>query len=405
MKYFPLFIIIFLLLLTRLFFYFEDKIEYKEGDTVSIEHIFRQEPKKSEFGQYFFINNLMVGLPPFPLYEYGDKILIKGEVKVTNSQKGELLILSRTQVEKIKDSSSLLMLLKPIRERILSSVQVVLPSKEGGLLLGILLGVRDRIDADYYDQLRSAGVLHVIAASGQNVTILALLLMSLCEILVRRKFALILTVAGISFYALLTGFDPPIVRASLMAILTFGALFFGRQSQSLYILMLTALVMLFVSPSLIEDVSFILSFLSTLGIIIFNPILNGFLKFKNLSLLKEDIVTTISSQIATFPILLAFFQSYSLLSLPVNFLVVWTVPFIMVLAGIGAIFSLIHPVLGMPFYLVSYPLLYYFRLVVEVFSDLGLNFTVSSFPNSILVGYYLIFGVFIIKRRHSNKNA
>lgn len=403
MKSLPIFIIITLILLTRLFFYFEEKQEFRAGEKVSVEYTFTKEAKKSEFGQYFFFNNLMVSLPKFPVYEYGDSVAIEGIPSLKKISTGEILVLDKPQIEKLPSNNPFLAFLKPIRQRVLDSILSSIPNREAGLLAGILLGVRDKIDSDYYQQLRNAGVLHVVAASGQNITIIANLILLLFERVIKRKRALLLTAVTIVLYALLTGFDPPIVRASIMAIITFGAFYFGRQSSSLNILFLTAFVMLLQNPSLIEDVSFILSFLSTFGIVTLNPILSRFMIHKSISVVKEDIVTSISAQIATFPVLIHFFQSYSLISLPVNILVVFTVPFIMIVGGIGALVSLIHPVLSIPFYLLAYPFLYYFWTVVDIASNIDIVMHFDSFPLAILVGYYILLIAFIHRSSKSHK--
>lgn len=403
MKSLPIFIVISLILFTRLFFYFDEKVEFKEGKKVKIEHTFTKEAKKSEFGQYFFINSLMVSIPKFPIYEYGDTISISGVPSLKKSDKGDLLVLNQPQIKKIPLQNPVLSLLKPIRQRVLEAIMSSIPSREAGLLAGILLGVRDKIEPDYYSDLRNAGVLHVIAASGQNVSIVASLILLLFERIIKRRLALILTVFVIGFYALLTGFDPPIVRASIMAVMTFGALYIGKQSSSLNALFITAAIMLIADPSLVVDISFALSFLSTLGIVMLNPILNAYLTHKSFNLFREDIVTSVSAQIATLPIILLFFQNYSLISLPVNLLVVFTVPFIMVFGGVGAILSLIHPILGVPFYFLAYPFISYFWLVVDIASNYNIMIHFDSFPVAILAGYYLLLAAFIYNKSKVKK--
>ena len=183
----------------------------------------------------------------------------------------------------------------------------MLPSREAGLFLGVILGVRDKIDSEYYQQLKNAGVLHVIAASGQNVSIAAMLLLVIFDKIVKRRVALLFTGIGVLIYAILTGFDPPIVRASVMALLSFAALFSGKQINSVYVLLLTGWAMLFVQPEEITDISFQLSFMSTFGILTVKPLLDKLLNFNFLVFLKDDITTTLSAQIATFPLMLSVF--------------------------------------------------------------------------------------------------
>lgn len=391
------------LLLVRYFFYFDSREIYKEGEKINLTHSFLQEPRHNSYGQYFFTGNILVSLPLYPKYRYGDKIQIDGVVEKKTNEKGELLIISDPIVTVIKNDNPFLKIAIFVRERVNASVEKVLPSKEGGLFLGIILGVRDRIDAGFYERLRSVGVLHIIAASGQNVSILASILLVSLSTVVKRKIAILFTAVLILFYSMLSGFDPPIVRASIMGILSFGAMIMGRQSAGLYTLAITGWGMIFLLPELITDISFQLSFLSTFGIITVKPILDKLIGLKKIMLLKEDITTTLSAQIATFPVMLASFGSYSLLSLPVNILLLWTVPPIMLSGILGLFASVISPILAKPIVLLAYPMLYYFTFIVDIMSGFDFNFQAQDVPQGLIYGYYLILIAIVIKFRRKER--
>ena len=397
MKAFPLYIVLLVLLSSRLFFFYSEQHIYRENEEFSQTYSFDHEPKKNSYGQYFFVNKIMVSVPLYPVYEYGDKVTINGTISLKKTDKGEMLVLLNPKIEKVESHNPYLAVTKFVRQRIEDTVLTTIPSKEGGLLLGILLGVRDKIENDYYKELKSVGVLHVIAASGQNVSIVAAMLLLVLERTVKRKLALLFTVLGVVFYASIAGFDPPIVRASIMAILAFGALLTGKQSNGIYILFITGFLMVLINPGLITDVSFGLSFLSTLGILTLKPVLDRMASLKFVSLLKDDVTTTLSAQIATFPIMLSAFGNYSWLSFPVNVAILWTVPIIMVLGGLGALASLILPFLSRPFYLLCYPFLAYFSFIVGFGAKHAIVSGVDTIPASIIVGYYLVFAAIIFK--------
>ena len=396
MKY--LFISILLLgLLTREFFWIEERHIYQENEIYKKSYSFVHEPKKNSLSQYFFTDGLLVTLPLYPSFHYGDRVMIEGKIIKKDSKKGHLLVVENPKITKIKSHNFLLAFSKSVRQKVEENVMTILPSREGGLLLGIILGVRDKIDSEYYQQLKNAGVLHVIAASGQNVSIAAMLLLVIFSTFVKRRLALLFTALGVLVYAVLTGFDPPIVRASIMAILAFTALFTGRQVSSIYVLFLTGWAMLFVQPEEIIDVSFQLSFLSTFGILMVKPILDSLLRFKLLSFIKDDITTTLSAQIATFPLMITVFGAYSLLSFPVNILVLWTIPIIMIFGGLAGLLSLFLPFLAHPLTLLCYPFLSYFTTIVELFSKINLQISIDTVPIACIFGYYLILLVVVIR--------
>lgn len=392
-----LILVLCLLLISRLFFFYQERHIYKENEKFEVSYSFLHEPKKNTYGQYFFIDSVLVTLPLYPQYYYGDSVKISGVLEKKKAAKGELLVVSNPKIIPVEKKDIFLAVGKFVRQKVENAVLRTLPARESGLLLGIILGVRDKIDKAFYEELRGAGVLHVIAASGQNVSIVASLLLVFFQRLVKRRLALLFTASGLLFYALLTGFDPPILRASIMALITFGALAIGRQSSALYALCMTGWGIVFVKPELLEDISFQLSFLSTFGILVFKPLIDKFTYLKFISFIKDDIGTTISAQLATFPLMLMAFGSYSWLSFPVNILILWTVPIIMIFAGLGAVASLILPQIAIPFIFLAYPFLAFFTGVVHLSSNLKFFITATDLPLSILIGYYMVLGAFVLK--------
>lgn len=396
MKYLFIFILL-LLLATREFFYFNERHIYRENEPFKRTYSITHEPKKNSYSQYFFVDGIMVTTALYPTYRYGDTVSIDGIISKKRSDKGELLVVQNPVISKIEKRDVVLSVSKFVRERVEKAAIKVLPEREAGLLLGVVLGVRDKIDNEYYALLKKAGVLHVIAASGQNVSIAAALLLAIFLRLVKRKLALLFTISGILGYATLTGFDPPIVRAAIMAIMAFAGQLAGRQTSSLYALFLTAWGMVFFQPSEIVDISFQLSFLSTLGILTIKPILDGVGTWQRVSFVRDDITTTLSAQLATLPVMLASFGAYSLLSFPINILVLWTIPVIMIFGGIGAMLSIISPIVAMPFILLCYPFLAYFTGIIVFFSDFGKQISVDNVPVALSVGYYLILFALVVR--------
>lgn len=393
-------------LLTRIFFYQDSRHIYEEGEEFELTYSMNHEPRKNERSQYFFVDSVMITFPLYPAFSYGDKIHVKGLVEKVSGNKGDLLIVKNPEVTKLENKNPLFNVTKFIRQRVEESVTTLLPEREAGLLLGIILGVRDKIDGEFYQKLRSVGVLHVVAASGQNVSIIAGILLITLQKIVKRKMAILFTMAGILFYAVLSGFDPPIIRASFMAIITFGAMAFGRQTSGVYALMVACWGMVMWDPSLLSNTSFHLSVLSTWGILTIKPILDNAMSVKRLIVARDDVTTTISAQIATFPIMILAFGTYSLISIPVNLLVLWTVPVLMMGGGVAALLSLILPQLSIPVLLLTYPILAYFTFVVELFSRLDYIFTFQQIPQLLIFGYYLIlFGIVIgVNNRGGNKS-
>ncbi len=272
------------------------------------------------------------------------------------------------------------------KEKTSESFRKTLPADASGLLLGILFGEKGSFDKEYLDALRRTGVLHVIAASGMNVSMVAGATLPVLVLFLKRRQALILSAILIILYCAFADFEESIVRASIMAAFAFGAGLFGRQNTSLLALFFAAFTMVMWDPKIVDSVGFQLSFAATSGIILLTPI---FRKFGN-NFLLEDLSTTISAQIATVPILLFYFSTYSPISILANLLILWTVPPLMILGLIALPLSLIAEVFALPILWIAFPLLVYFKEVVLFLNKLATEFSTDSIPVTMILGYYFI---------------
>ena len=290
--------------------------------------------------------------------------------------------------------------IREVKDHFKSTYRSALNPKDADFLMGIVFG--ENLDSRSKEKFIQTGVLHVVAASGMNVSMLTSFLLGTLIIFLRRQYALLMTSIIVLFYVALADFQPSIVRAGIMGLFAFGAGLVGRQNTSILALFFTAFVMLFWDPRILTSISFILSFSATLGIILLDPILKrGLLKHS----FFEDFRTTISAQAATTPILMFFFGTYSPISIIVNFLVLWTVPPLMVLGGAAAVLSLVYKTLALPLIYLAAPLLSYFQSVVDFFAKDVVSIETNSIPWSIVAGYYLILlsGIMWIYKRRSEK--
>lgn len=272
----------------------------------------------------------------------------------------------------------------------------LLPLEQASLLSGMVLGSKKAIPKDFYRALKQTGTLHIVVASGMNVALLAGFLMPILALFFKRKIAVIPLVILIWFYAFLTGFEAPIIRASIMASLTFLAQEFGKQADPKRILIITAILMIFFKPALISEVSFQLSFISTAGLIFLCPV---FKTSKNIFLRNENFSATLAAQIATLPIIVLNFGQYNFFSLVVNFLVLWTVPLVTSAGMIIGVLSLFAKPVAKLFAYLIYPVLKYFVIVIQTFSKIKiLELWMPKISWLWGVGYYLFLGWFVWKR-------
>lgn len=232
-----------------------------------------------------------------------------------------------------------------------------LPVREASLLSGILLGIDWTIPRYLEDAYRATGTIHIIAISGFNITLIAWQIIHLF-----RKFfyplpAAILAILAISFYTLLVGAEPSVIRAAVMGSLAIPAYFLGRRIIGIHSLTIAAAIMLAFNPLLLWDIGFQLSFLATLGLMTLADPAIGFLtqwltarwgevKANQLQLLLILIIPTLAAQLSVSPVLLNLDGVFHLYSLPANLLILPLQPLIMIISGLGILSGLLIPPLG-----------------------------------------------------------
>lgn len=400
------FLIIFLasivVLVFRFITFFQQVPTYVDGQVVKLQVILQENPELSNRGQRFVIKTeanqrITIQTNLNKLYHYGNSLAIQGSLQVTKLENGyEFLSMYYPEIVVLEERKNPFFEASGwVRERSSALVSSVLASISSSLLLGILFGSDEHFPDEFKEAMQSTGVLHVIAASGMNVAFfVGAVLFSLGRLFTRRK-SLFLALFVVIMYSFLAGFQPSILRASLMAMIAITASFFGRQSIALFALFVTAFVLLFWSPAFLWDVGFQLSFMATLGILLINPRLIWLNRFGSLG---EDIKTTLSAQLATLPILLSTFGSVGLLGILVNVLILWTIPILMVLGTVGVVAGLIFVPLGKMIIFLTIPFLWFFELVVSFFGSFNLNFMVDDFHWSLTVGYYLIIAALIFRK-------
>ncbi|MEK9178544.1 MAG: ComEC/Rec2 family competence protein, partial [Patescibacteria group bacterium] len=328
-----------ILLAVRSYVYFSGN-KLSDGSKIEFEGRVTSQIKTNSFSQSFSLNykgkRIFLNLPLRPTVNYGDKLKTSGVIVLKKLDRGEIWVLEEPEIVFEKEKFSLLSPVYSFRSKVISVFKSYLPSDEASLLLGIVFGIKESFSEDFYEDLRTAGVLHVIAASGMNVSMLGALLAGFFGTFLTRQIAVLLTIFGIFVFTAIAGFEASIVRAAIMGTLAFSAQILGKQSWAFFGLLISGFLMLFVSPALLFDIGFQLSFSATLGLIYISPLIDKMFRFKKIPLVRfisEDANTTISAQIATLPIILSNFGNFSLFSVFANVLVLWTVPILMIIGG------------------------------------------------------------------------
>ena len=152
-----------------------------------------------------------------------------------------------------------------------AGMQSALPEPNASFGMGLLIGQRSTLSQDVINQLTMVGLLHIVAVSGYNLTILV---RASSKLKLRSKYQkLVLSLALIGFFILMTGFSASIVRAAIVSTLSLWAWYYGRKIRPFLILVFTAALTALFNPFYIwGDPGWYLSFLAFFGVLIISPV-------------------------------------------------------------------------------------------------------------------------------------
>ena len=290
-----------------------------------------------------------------------------------------------------------------------------LPQPEAALLIAIVLGLRTPALESLTFAFNVTGTAHLIVPSGFKVTILAGLVLACTRWFNmkrgvqtkamlpaqkrrynrRRWLATAAVIVCIAAYTILSGGGPAALRAGIMGGLLVIAPRLGRTYNVYNALAACALLLSIIDPFVIWDVSFQLSFLGTLGIVVLTPIILRALKpldrFPPGHFTAEIISVTIAAQLATLPIMASTFNQISFIAIITNIL---TVPLLGIIIFIGVfmcVLGMFYAPLGILCGWAAWPILRYIEIVVTACSELpGAYMTVSNMNEGLAWGYYVL---------------
>lgn len=345
-----------LILLTIAFRFFTTRPVFVSGDLVKISSRVLTEPVNYDDSQYLRLYGLKIYLPLFPEISYGDFIVVRGTVD------GDKLINPKLISHEVSKN-----FLISFRGRLLSFYKKTLPKRHAALVAGVVLGSKEGIDSKFWEMLKISGTAHVVVASGMNVSLVGGFALILFLTFLSRKKATIASLFFIWIYAFLAGFDAPIIRAAVMGSIAFLAVGLGRLNVSWRALFLSASIMLIIKPIWVQDLGFILSFVATASLMLFEGKINRLIHFVP-SIFKEGLSTSLAAQIGVAPILYATFGQFNVLSPLINALVLWVIAPLTIVGMVAGLIGLVIPSLGKVLLYLIYPLSAWFVWIVEIFS-------------------------------------
>ncbi len=346
---------------------------------------------------------------------YGDQVRIRGVPETPPSfpdfdyrrylaRKGVYTLVRRADLHLLAtgEGSPGIAALYAVRARASAILDRLMPQPYASLANGMILGIESGIPRELYAKFNLTGTSHVIVISGSNIALVSgiLLLLFTWGLRGRKKLAALFSLIGIGLYTLLVGADAAVVRAAIMGGLYVLAIAFNRQSAAIITLFVAAIVMLLLNPLTLWDVGFQLSFMATLGLILFStPLQQAWdarigkrLPGLANNILAEGLLITLAAQITTMPMVVYYFGRFSIISFLANLLIIPVQPPIMIAGGLAIILASVFFPLGQLIALIPLASLWWTVFVVENLADIPWgSIEVGAFGRLLAALYYLGF--------------
>jgi competence protein ComEC len=216
-------------------------------------------------------------------------------------------------------------------------------SPTGSNLTTLLILGKSPVALSYNKHLyKTTGTLHLFVISGFHLGYISNFISNLLSGLFNRKTVIVLTLALISMYFYLVGFSPGLFRAFLMFVISSFLLLFQRQKQALVVIFLMLIVTIIVDISILNSISYQLSFLAISGIYLWKDDYSRFqkgglmTKYKKngyISLLFFKLLSSMLFSLMVLSLLLPlvayYFHEVSIVSVLATALVGWSIPIIL----------------------------------------------------------------------------
>ena len=320
---------------TQIYIEVKKDIQFDYGDKVRLQGEFRKGSEQRNTGG-------------FDYQLYLKSINIYGTLKVENYQK-----ISSDNVNWIEKS------INKIKLTITKNIEKVLKKEEEQIVKGLILGDTTALEEKLKEKFQIANISHVLAVSGMHIIYIIIGIEMIFKKWLGKRNVKYVVIIGLVFYMSITGFTSSIVRAGIMGIMSIVAFLVYRKNDIWTSIAISLGIILIQNPYAITGVGLQLSYLGTIGIILFNKNIKQYLdnikwiknniqikRSKRISKivenLKDMIFVTLSAQMMILPIMLYHFNMIGIYFVITNILVSSIIGPIMFLSIIFVFSSFIH---------------------------------------------------------------
>jgi competence protein ComEC len=238
------------------------------------------------------------------------------------------IFLKKDQIIKIRDATGLLKWIEKRREELIAKVRSS-PVKPGtkALLISLVLGSADDMDAGIRQSFSASGTMHVLSVSGMHIALLYVLFLNVFKLMrINKRASLLMIIILVWLYSGLTGFSPSVLRAAVICTFMIIGEATSRLGNSMNLLCGSAILLLSIDPFLVFNPGFQLSYGAVAGILFYQRMINEtfFSNVRNkwVVAIINACTVTIAAQIGTLGISLFYFGQFPVYFLFANLIIV-----------------------------------------------------------------------------------
>ena len=306
-------------------------------------------------------------------FDYSQYLKTKGISVICESNQNKTKILKKNSIFVIN------MWIIKLRNQIKNNLEELTTNNNYELAVALLLGDSTLLSDNQKEIFSEANLSHILAISGMHISYIIMG----CSVLLKKlgkKKSRYFSIVILTFFSIFTGNSPSVLRAVIMGMITLSAKLFYRKSDVINNISISCFIILLINPYNILNLGFQLSFIGTLGIILFykkiSNYIDSIIKIKNKILIKikDIIIVSVSANILLFPIILYNYNTVSLVFLVSNILVTPLLGVMLLCGYLTAFSSLLSIQLSKWF---AIPLNFLFNLF-NLISQISSNFSFLS---------------------------
>ena len=348
-------------------------------------------------------NRVLLIADPYPKLRYGDRVSVSGKLDLPKNFQSDsglefdyisflakdniYFLMYRPEINLVSSSSArlhttekIVSVLYSLKNIFIEKIGDVVPEPNSSFLAGVIFGAKQSLGQELLDDFKKVGLIHIVVLSGYNITIIATGIFYALSYFGKRNLSFVLSVIFMFLFALMVGFGATVMRACIMATLAILARFLGRPADALRWLFIAGFLMLLWKPmNLFYDPSFQLSFMATLGLILFSQPIFSFITNSKISKyipikygVREIVSSTLAVQVFVLPLLIKMSGFVSIVSLLINPLVLPFIPWVMALGALTGLLGLLPFVggfLSWPIGALAYLLTQFVIIVTKFFAN------------------------------------